>query len=561
MAKPFLMSNSANRAISSIPLIEGKRSLFPVQYSRKQTMKASYLYPIFFQETMPGDTWDIQMTHFTRLLPQVTAPIDNLWARFYFFYDPNRLLWDNFTKQHGERKNPDDSIDYLTPAIEFENGIPFKSLWDYLGGTRCAVPNTKMTAFGSRMYNHIWNEYFRASMIQDSIPFNTSDSDEDPNDYELKKVCKMHDYFTDSLPSILAGGLNQITLPLGTEAPVIGNGNNITLQPFGWPMSEGRNLAVGPFTATQDVQPYINEVTTGWAGIKLSEDGTKSGLKADLSNAVSSTITAMRMAIDTMELLENDNKSGARYTELMYSRYKTLLPDLMLYRPQLIGSMATPLFTTPVVQTSGTGTTGQATPQGNIAGYGTCGESGNVIRVSCGEFGHIMGLMVIQAIPQYQQGMDKKYQRWERYDYFYPEFQCMTDQAITNGEIYYQDPEEVDETTGEEINKQILGYTGRYDEYRTFKNEICGELRSEYPLTMDSWHYAEKFEELPVLNGEFLEDKTDEILMRTMAIQKETENNEEVVAEQFITDIEFRGTVVRGMPATAKPRTGGNIFG
>lgn len=440
---------------------------------------------------------------------------------------------------------------------------------------------TKISALPLRTYNLIWNEFFRASEIQDSVPVNKTDTDDSEDTYTLLKVNKVHDYFTDQLPNILAGG-ETVTLPLGTEAPVIGTGQTLGLtgaantnmglqtynavhqitgtQATGYVAEYKRYLDMGIGIAGTDIGSEVGNPSAHNGTVGVSQDPRYSGLKADLSNAVAASIEAMRLAIDTQELLERDARSGARYTELMYGRYKVILPDLMLYRPQLIGSMQIPVFTTPVVQTSGTGTTGQNTPQGNIAGYTTSASRQNVIKVSCGEFGNIIGLACIRAIPQYQQGLDKKWTRFERYDYYYPEFMALSDQAVKKSEIYLQDNDILNETTGEPENDDTMGYIGRYDELRYFKNEICGEFRSDYSNTLDSWHYAEKFENAPELNSDFLEDDTVDIIKRTLAVQYNNNGTVNNNAEQFLCDFQFTGSVVRGIPTKAIPQTGGKLL-
>lgn len=539
------MRNKANSYISRVPQIKLPRSIFPVNFSRKQTQKASYLVPIFYQEVLPGDTWQINMRAFVRLATQITSPMDNLWVKTYFFFDPHRLQWENFAKQHGERKNPNDTIDYVTPTITYPNGIPYKSLADYLGRTRCGVKNTKMTSLGHRMYNRIINAYFRSERLQDSLYENDTDTDDVPENYSLFKIGKDRDYFTNCLPDLQLG--EQVQIPLGTTAPVEGQAK--------W-TANGKSNNFKIFQDGGGQEYHVYAAGTNGSGLPNNQTINITGLYADLSSAVSASIAAMRLAIDTQEILERDNRNGTRYTEQLEGRYGCINPDLLMYRPQYLGGTSTPLFTTPVVQTSGTGSTGQNTPQGNIAGFGTASEKGEVIRASFGEFGAIMGLAVIKAIPQYQQGMGKCWNRMERYDYYYPEFNGLSDQAVENGEIFYQGEDVKDKTTNENVDKLTFGYIPRYDDYRTFNNEICGELRSEYPQTLDLWHYAEKFEELPKLNGEFIKDKTDEIVKRTVAVQ----NDEDETAEQCICDFQFSGSVTRVLPSHGIPRTGGSIL-
>mgnify|MGYP005754840709 CR=1 FL=1 len=531
----ILMRNKANNYISRVPQIKLPRSIFPVNFSRKQTQLASYLTPIFYQEVLPGDTWQINISAFIRLMTQLTAPLDNLWLKTYFFFDPHRLQWENFTKQHGERKNPNDTIDYITPTITYPEGIPYKSLADYLGRTRCGIPNTKMTSLGHRMYNRVINAYFRSERLQDSLFENDTDEDDTPENYSLFKIGKDRDYFTNCLPDLQLG--EPVMLPLGTTAPIISNNNAPQYSSNEHPDA---NVSMYYTAGSVDIPQAFNNN-------EVLKFGKETGLAADLSQAVSASIAAMRLAIDTQEILERDNRNGTRYTEQLEGRYGCVNPDLLLYRPQYLGGTSTPIFTTPVIQTSGTGSTGQATPQGNIAGFGATSDRGEVVRASFGEFGAIMGLAVIKAIPEYQQGLGKCWNRLERYDYYYPEFNGLSDQAVTNSEIFYQ---------GNEQDEEVFGYAPRYEEYRTFINEICGELRSEYKETLDIWHYAEKFEDLPKLNGEFIKDKTDQIVKRTIAVQKDGSEDE----EQFLCDFQFTGSVTRVVPSHGIPRTGGNIL-
>lgn len=558
MTQP-LMRNRANNTQARIPWISKPRSIFPINKSVKQTQKASYLVPIFFEEVMPGDTWELNLDMFIRLMPQVTAPSDNLYASTFFFYDPTRLIWPNFTKQHGERENPEDTIDYLSPKLlgygdNKDEEFPAKSLQDYLGKPPLQG-YYETTSFGERIYNHVYNEYFRASTIEDSVYLNKSDSDDDPINYPLRRISKMHDYFTDCLKNLQMG--DPVTMPLGTTAPIITNDEipKITLgqSGTGTPI-ETRNMVYSKNSSYETLR--LGSVTSG-NGTYQVRWGDETGLIADLSNATAATIASLRLMIDTQAILEGDNRSGVRYTEIMQSRYGVLNPDLRLMRPQYLGGTKTPIFTTPVIQTSGTGITDQATPQGNIAGQATAGDSGKVIKASFGEFGHILGLLAITAVPQYQQGLHRKFSRFERFDYAYPEFMGLSDQDVKEKEIYVQADTTTDAITGEKSNDKVFGYIGRYDEYRYFNNEVRGELRSTYPQSLDVWTYSEKFENEPVLNADFLHDKTAEVLQRSLAV---TNDEDEDIEDQFIVDCQYTGAVTRILTSKPVPQTGGRIL-
>ncbi len=561
-----IMRNRANNTQARVPQIKHRRSVFGMNKNRKQTMKAAYLVPIFYEEVIPGDTWEINMSALIRLMPQVAPPIDNLTISTFFFFDPHRLQWKNFTKQHGEKDNPDDTIDYITPKMTCpDGGFDFRSLQDYLGKP-CGV-DVETTSLPERMYNRIYNNYFRSEFLQDSVYINEDDADDEVENYELKKITKMHDYFTDALPTLQQG--DPVQIPLGTRATVWGEDGtalniNIGNSTYGSWITHHRDEAdftatiyadSGDFSAdmsktgttnTTGKKSYANVISKEYAnenGIALS------GLYADLSTAVGADISALRLMIQTQQILERDNRNGVRYTEMLEGRYGTINPDLRLTRPQYLGGTKTPFFTTPVVQTSGTGTTGQNTPQGNLSGYGVTSEKGNVIRQSFSEWGAIMGLMAITATPQYQYGVQRKFTRFERFDYMYPEFMGLSDQGIKNKELYVTGDEETDE--------EVWGYIGRYDEYRYFNNEICGELRSNYPESLEVWTYAENMNELQNLNSNFIEDKTDEIVKRSMAVTSDENGG---IEDQFIVDLAFNGAVSRVLTSKAVPQTGGRLL-
>lgn len=551
---------------SKISKIKTRRSIFPARWSRKQTMNASYLVPIMCKKVVPGESLYINLSALVRLNTQVVCPIDNLQVETFFFYEPERVVWENHPYFIGAIKDPNNITNYLTPQIEITaDKNTAGSLFNYLSGARLGK-KVKVSSIPFRIHNDIYNEYFRDSDCESPKKVNRTDSDDSIDDFDLYRIHKSRDYFTNSTRDIQKG--EDITIPIGTTAPVIGNGMALGLKGAGTSINQnylGSYIISGNnnryFASTGQAQN--NEIGTQQTSdnnfngdhqnIGVSTDPEYSGLIADLRNAIGPTIDAFREALMTKEYLEALNRGGTKYTDIMNNIYGVTIPDLTIQRPVYLGGTSTPLFTQEVIQTSATGQTGSDTPQGNIAGYGKTGDGGRIINASFQEFGYVIGYAVIKAQPQYQQGLDRQWTESERYDYFNPYYINLSDQVITRGEIYLEDYDLTDNETGEILNNKTFGYIGRYDNQRYFKNQIAGELNSEYQYTLDVWHYAEKFENAPENNADFMHDKTYEILDRSMAVRYEDEQ-QEIKAPQFICDFAFSGAVALPIPTHAVPK-------
>jgi len=517
-----------------VPRADIPRSRFSMQKTLKTTFDSGYLVPIMCEEVLPGDTFNVSLTMFGRLATPIFPVMDNLHLDSFFFFVPNRLVWNNWVKFMGEQDNPSDSISYTIPQqVSPAGGYAIGSLQDYLGlptvGQVTAGNTVSHSALPTRAYNLIYNQWFRDENLQNSVVVDKGDGpDTSPStNYTLLRRGKRHDYFTSSLPWPQKGG-TAVTLPLGSSAPVFTNSGQVTnlntYHPSGatWAAVVGNTGTAQPLIA----QSFIN--TTG-----ASVD---TGLFADLSAATASTINQLRQSFQIQKLLERDARGGTRYTEIIRSHFGVTSPDARLQRPEYLGGGSTPINISPIAQTTGTGISGQTTPQGNLAAMGTYSAHNHGFTQSFVEHGYVIGVVSVRADLTYQQGLRRHWSRSTRYDYYFPAFAMLGEQAILNKEIY---------VTGGSSDDNVFGYQERWAEYRYNPSEITGLFRSTAAGTIDPWHYAQKFTSLPTLNSTFIQDNPP--LARNLAVGTGANG------QQFLLDAFFNINAARPLPMYSVP--------
>lgn len=511
-----------------VPRADIPRSSFNIETAHKTTFNAGYLIPIYVDEALPGDTFNLRMTAFTRLATPLYPTMDNLHLDSHFFFVPNRLIWNNWQKFMGEQDNPGDSISYVVPTITSPaGGYAVGSVFDYMGlptvGQVTAGQTVTHSALHLRALNLIYNQWYRDENLQNSVTVNKGDGPDAYTDYTLLKRGKRKDYFTGALPWPQKG--TAVTLPLGTSAPVKYDGtvslvNTLTVK-------NGNNVDAGIFTR-YPTDSYTAATTT--LGVSPKP------LYADLSQATSATINQLRQSFQIQKLLERDARGGTRYTELIFSHFGVRNPDYRLQRPEYLGGGSTPIQINPIAQTSGTNASGTSTPLGNLAAMGTGLAHGHGFTQSFTEHGVIIGLVSVRADLTYQQGLRRMWSRSTRYDFYFPAFAMLGEQAILNKEIY---------VTGSSTDNDVFGYQERWAEYRYNPALITGLFKSTSAGTIDGWHLAQKFTSLPTLNSTFIQENppVDRILAVGAAAN----------GQQFLIDTFFRNRVARPMPMYSVP--------
>lgn len=499
-----------------------QRSTFDRSHGYKTTMNAGKLIPVFVDEALPGDTFNLSTAIFARLSTPLKPIMDNMYLDVHYFSVPMRLLWSNWKKFNGEQTNPGDSTNFLIPTITAPaGGYLESSLYDYMG-----LPTKKASISHSalflRAYNLIYNEWYRDENLQNSVAVNTGDGPDTHTDYIVLPRGKRKDYFTSALPFAQKG--TSVSIPLGSSAPIYGTGSFDSTENTNnrfFVMNGQGSGAIG-----KDLRKSSSDFIVGSSAVTGDNQ-----LRADLTTATAATINQLREAFQIQRMYEKDARGGTRYTEMVRAHFGVVSPDARLQRPEYLGGTTANINVNPISQTAPTAA--GSTPQGNLAAIGTAAVSGNSFVKSFTEHEIVIGIASVRADLNYQQGINRMWSRQTRFDFYWPSLSHLGEQAILNKEIYAQ---------GTSADNQVFGYQERYAEYRYKPSQVTGLFRSNAATPLDIWHLSQNFSALPALNAAFIEEKPP--IARIVAVPSEP---------QFLIDCFFNFKTARPMPTYATP--------
>ena len=553
------MNRNNERHFNKIPQMKASRTRF----NRDQTILTSFdagkLIPFYVDEVLPGDTFSVDTSAIIRMTTPKYPVMDDSFIDFYYFFCPNRILWDNFKHFMGEVEEtpwmPEKT--YKVPKIKIIGnealGMPEeKSILDYMGVPTKIKKPFSVNALPVRAYVKIWNEFFRDENVDNAATLKTNDSDEQyipienqngTMEQDLRYACtgssllpvnKFHDYFTSCLPYPQRGP--DVTLPMAGNAP-IAMYKNEKLETLG---TDGGNQTIylNQASVNELIGPSISQEETGHASVNgyskyNSQLPDYAYLGADLKDVTGATINQLRQAISVQQYYEALARGGSRYREQVQAIWDVVISDKTVQVPEYLGGGRYHVNINQIIQTSGQ-QTNTDTPIGETGAMSVTPINESSFTKSFEEHGFVIGVCCIRHNRSYQQGLERFWSRQDRLDYYVPQFANIGEQPVKKKEIML---------TGDETDEQTFGYQEAWADYRMKPNRVSGVMRSNATGTLDFWHYADNYETVPTLSQEWMAEGKEEIA-RTLIVQDEP---------QFFGAIRVANKTTRRMPLYSVP--------
>ena len=512
------------------------------RFDRTSTVKTSFnvgdLVPFYIDEVLPGDTFDVTTAKVVRMQPMVAPPMDDLFLDTYYFFVPNRLVWEHWPNLMGENDTTSwyPTVDYSVPQVisPHNGGWNIGTIADYFG-VPTGVPDLYVNALPFRAYAKIVNDWFRDENLVDPAVLTTGDATTQGSngaglaDYEKGGkpfiAAKLHDYFTSTLPQPQKGPpvtvpVANVSVPIDIPVTTSSTVNSVGINDIGMILQNGpmmggeygylnyNGTSGGLNVRTEiDVDPLLKVSDGPLEPVNLRAIGNAVG------SGFATSINELRMAFQMQKLLERDARGGTRYIEMIKSHFGVTSPDARLQRSEYLGGNRIRINVNQIVQQSAT--VSGSTPQGNPVGLSVTHDNADSFTRSFTEHGFVIGVMVARYPHTYQQGLERFWSRKSRFDYYFPVFANIGEQAVLNKEIY---------ATGTDSDNKAFGYQEAWADYRYKPSRVSGEMRSAATKSLDVWHFADYYEKLPTLSPDWIkEDKknVDRVLAVSSAVSNQ----------------------------------------
>jgi hypothetical protein len=533
------------------------------RFNRDQTILTTFdsgkLIPFYVDEVLPGDTFNVDTSAIIRMTTPKYPVFDDSFIDFYYFYCPNRILWDNFKYFMGEVESTPwmPAKNYAVPKINVNGSKevpqPFeKSILDYMGVPTKIEGPIEINALPVRAYTMIWNEFFRDENVGNAAVEYKDDRDIwyfDENDEEnIEKILqgattggrclpvnKFHDYFTSCLPYPQRGPA--VTLPMEGNARITGYTSDKFNTRAPLYVNSFHDGSTNPGNIKDKLYAIAEDGSTGSAYLNIG-NGTGSEhsvvyLGADLSSVSAATINDLRKAVAVQQYYEALARGGSRYREQVQALWDVVISDKTVQIPEYLGGGRYHVNINQIVQTSGQQTSND-TPIGETGAMSVTPINENSFTKSFEEHGFVIGVCCVRHNHSYQQGLERFWSRTDRLDYYVPQFANLGEQPVKKKEIML---------TGTGSDEETFGYQEAWADYRMKPNRVSGKMRSNASESLDFWHYADNYTAVPTLSQEWMAEGKEEIA-RTLIVQNEP---------QFFGAIRVANKTTRRMPLYSVP--------
>ncbi len=586
------MNRNVESHFSKLPAVNVQRSILDRGSSYSTTFNAGQLIPFYVDEVLPGDTFDVSTAKVVRMQTLLTPLMDNMYLDTYYFFVPNRLVWDKWKEFCGENTDSawaPKTTHYIPKIASPKGGFETGSIADYMGlpvGVEWSATDLLApSALPFRAYALICDHFFRDENLTDPLLIPTDSANQQgakitprgqkpsatgyiadtANGGDPFRVSRYHDYFSSALPAPQKG--NPVGIPInvpgfaGGTFPVLtgpsdpspdlsqtryplqmlaSSTNFPSLVDGKLPMHEVRSLVVNTNNSSA-----ISNLSPNFLGSNADAYLVPSNLAVTIPPAgngqgtdVSFSVNEFRLAYVYQSYLETLARSGSRYSELLLGLFGVQSPDARLQDPEYLGGNRIPINVSEVTNTA------QAEQDflGDVGAKSVTSDSHHDFIKSFTEHGYVIGVCCVRHDHSYCQGIPKFWTRREFTDFYNPKFANLGEVPIYKAEIYATSQNMTAEDTGK---LPVFGYQEIWADYRYRPNMVTGYMRPNVPNSISYWTLTDKYDSEPTLSDGWIRESAASV-DRALAVTSQ-------VSDQFWADFYIQNRSTRPMPMFSVP--------